>query len=92
MTATYDVINPATESVVTTVDLADARATDAAIARAARPSRRGVTSRPATAPRLLRAFAAVVDAHIEELAQLEVTNSGHTISNARWEAATSATS
>jgi acyl-CoA reductase-like NAD-dependent aldehyde dehydrogenase len=28
----------------------------------------------------------VVDAHIEELAQLEVANSGHTISNARWEA------
>ena len=28
----------------------------------------------------------MVDAHIEELAQLEVANSGHTISNARWEA------
>jgi acyl-CoA reductase-like NAD-dependent aldehyde dehydrogenase len=28
----------------------------------------------------------VVDAHVEELAQLEVANSGHTISNARWEA------
>jgi acyl-CoA reductase-like NAD-dependent aldehyde dehydrogenase len=36
--------------------------------------------------RLLRRFADVVDAHIEELAQLEVANSGHTISNARWEA------
>jgi acyl-CoA reductase-like NAD-dependent aldehyde dehydrogenase len=28
----------------------------------------------------------VVDDHIEELAQLEVTNAGHTIGNARWEA------
>ncbi|MEU7585101.1 aldehyde dehydrogenase family protein [Micromonospora sp. NPDC049230] len=36
--------------------------------------------------RLLRRFAAVVDAHLEELAQLEVRNSGHTIGNARWEA------
>jgi len=35
---------------------------------------------------LLRAFAAVVDDHLEELAQLEVTNAGHTIGNARWEA------
>ncbi len=36
--------------------------------------------------RLLRRFAAEVDGHIEELAQLEVANSGHTIGNARWEA------
>jgi acyl-CoA reductase-like NAD-dependent aldehyde dehydrogenase len=28
----------------------------------------------------------VVEAHTEELAQLEVANSGHTIGNARWEA------
>jgi acyl-CoA reductase-like NAD-dependent aldehyde dehydrogenase len=35
---------------------------------------------------LLRKFAEVVDADRENLAQLEVTNSGHTISNARWEA------
>ncbi|GAB3955934.1 hypothetical protein GCM10027614_66680 [Micromonospora vulcania] len=36
--------------------------------------------------RLLRRFAAVVDAHLDELAALEVRNSGHTIGNARWEA------
>ncbi len=35
---------------------------------------------------MLRRFAEVVDSHNEELAQLEVANSGHTISNARWEA------
>ena len=35
---------------------------------------------------MLRRFAALVDEHLEELAELEVRNSGHTISNARWEA------
>jgi acyl-CoA reductase-like NAD-dependent aldehyde dehydrogenase len=35
---------------------------------------------------VLRRFAAVVDAHLEELALLEVRNAGHTIGNARWEA------
>src|SRR4051812_36894146 len=35
---------------------------------------------------LLRRFAAVVDAHVDELADLEVRNSGHTWGNARWEA------
>src|SRR4030095_10261590 len=41
---------------------------------------------PGDRARLLRRFAAVVDAHIDELADLEVRNSGHTIGNARWEA------
>ena len=35
---------------------------------------------------LLRRFAAVVDAHVDELAELEVRNAGHTWGNARWEA------
>src|SRR5689334_14110938 len=35
---------------------------------------------------VLRRFAAVVDAHLDELAELEVRNSGHTWGNARWEA------
>jgi acyl-CoA reductase-like NAD-dependent aldehyde dehydrogenase len=35
---------------------------------------------------LLRRFADAVDADLENLAQLEVENAGHTISNARWEA------
>ena len=41
---------------------------------------------PGERARLLRAFAALVDEHLEELAQLEVLNAGHTIGNARWEA------
>ncbi|HEV7754719.1 MAG TPA: aldehyde dehydrogenase family protein, partial [Mycobacteriales bacterium] len=41
---------------------------------------------PGDRARLLRRFGDVVDAHLEELAQLEVRNSGHTIGNARGEA------
>jgi acyl-CoA reductase-like NAD-dependent aldehyde dehydrogenase len=41
---------------------------------------------PGERARLLRAFAAIVEDHNEELARLEVENSGHTIGNARWEA------
>src|SRR6476646_9760552 len=86
MTTTYDVINPANETTVTTVELFDAEATDAAIARgrAAFESWRSVS--PGDRARLLRTFAAVVDADRENLARLEVANSGHTIGNARWEA------
>ncbi len=83
---THDVLDPATESVVATVDLLDADATDAAIARAhaALPAWRAVA--PADRARLLRRFADVVDAHVEELARLEVRGAGHTIGSARWEA------
>jgi acyl-CoA reductase-like NAD-dependent aldehyde dehydrogenase len=41
---------------------------------------------PGDRARLLRRFADVVDAHVEELARLEVRGAGHTIGNARWEA------
>ena len=41
---------------------------------------------PGDRARLLRRFSQVIDDHLEELAQLEVANSGHTIGNARWEA------
>ncbi len=83
---TYEVINPATEQAVCTVAQADVAQTDRAVAAAAKafPSWRQVA--PADRARMLRRFADLVDAHLEELAQLEVTNSGHTISNARWEA------
>jgi acyl-CoA reductase-like NAD-dependent aldehyde dehydrogenase len=82
----YTVINPATEDPVTTIELADLARTDALIERAqnAFPAWRDLA--PGERARLLRRFAAVVDDHLEELAQLEVINSGHTIGNARWEA------
>jgi acyl-CoA reductase-like NAD-dependent aldehyde dehydrogenase len=87
MTATHDVINPATESIVTTVDLLDRDATDAAIARSRVAFAHWRAVAPGDRARLLRRFAEAVDADREHLAQLEVTNSGHTIGNARWEAA-----
>jgi acyl-CoA reductase-like NAD-dependent aldehyde dehydrogenase len=84
--ASYDVVNPATEEVLTTVPLADAAATDAAVARAKRAFDSWRRVAPADRGRLLRRFAELVDDSVEELARLEVANSGHTIGNARWEA------
>ncbi|RZU63590.1 aldehyde dehydrogenase family protein [Zhihengliuella halotolerans] len=83
---TCTVINPATGQRIRDVQLADVAETDAVIARAAAayPSWREVA--PAERARLLRRFANLVDENIESLARLEVENSGHTISNARWEA------
>ncbi len=85
-TTTHDVIDPATEEVVTTIDLAGVEHTDAAVARAVEvgPAWRAVS--PADRGMLLRRFADAVEEHREELARLEVRNAGHTIGNARWEA------
>jgi acyl-CoA reductase-like NAD-dependent aldehyde dehydrogenase len=85
-TASHDVVDPATEQIVTTVSLADAADTDAAVARARRAFESWRRVAPADRGRLLRRFAEQVDAHVEELARLEVRNAGHTIGNARWEA------
>ena len=84
--STTDVINPATEEVITTLELADVAQTDRAIETAQRAFQGWREVSPADRARLLRRFAAVVDEHVEELAQLEVANAGHTIGNARWEA------
>ena len=83
---TTTVINPATEQPVAEVETAGVTRTDALIEAAADafPAWRDVA--PGERARLLRRFATVVDDHLEELAQLEVLNSGHTIGNARWEA------
>jgi acyl-CoA reductase-like NAD-dependent aldehyde dehydrogenase len=81
-----DVINPATEEVVTTVEPTSLEETDAAIDRAAKAFGPWRAVAPGGRARLLRRFAALVDEHIDELADLEVRNSGHTIGNARWEA------
>jgi acyl-CoA reductase-like NAD-dependent aldehyde dehydrogenase len=79
-------INPATGALLSDIPQTSLAETDALIARAeaAHPAWRDVA--PGERARLLRSFASVVDAHVEELAQLEVTNSGHTLGNARWEA------
>jgi acyl-CoA reductase-like NAD-dependent aldehyde dehydrogenase len=81
-----EVINPATAAVFTSVPSNSVEETDAAIERAQRAFGSWRQVAPGDRARLLRRFAAVVDAHIDELADLEVRNSGHTIGNARWEA------
>src|SRR5215470_16839742 len=82
----HDVVNPATEQIVTSLEHVDERGTDAAVEAAAKAHESWREVTPADRGRLLRRFSDVVDAHLEELAQLEVANAGHTISNARWEA------
>ncbi|MBK6761856.1 MAG: aldehyde dehydrogenase [Micrococcales bacterium] len=83
---TFAVINPATEEVVADVPRMTVEAVDEIIsgAQAAFPAWRAVA--PGDRGRLLRRFAVLVDAQVEELAAIEVHNSGHTIANARWEA------
>jgi acyl-CoA reductase-like NAD-dependent aldehyde dehydrogenase len=83
---TYTILNPATEQPVTTVPGTTAAETDAAIGRADVAQRAWRTIAPGDRAKLLRAFAAQIDAHTEELAQLEVANSGHPVGAARWEA------
>ncbi|WP_405852676.1 aldehyde dehydrogenase family protein [Streptomyces sp. NBC_00090] len=80
------VLNPATEELVATVPAATPAEVDAAVVRATAAQRGWAAAAPADRARLLRRFAAVVDEHVEELARLEVTEAGHTIGNARWEA------
>jgi acyl-CoA reductase-like NAD-dependent aldehyde dehydrogenase len=81
-----EVLNPATEEVIATVPAAGPRDVDAAVTRAARAQEGWAALAPTDRARLLRRFAAVVDAHTDELAALEVREAGHTAGDARWEA------
>ena len=82
----YTLINPATEEQMETIAHADLAQTDAAIELAAKAQKKWAALNPSDRAMLLHRFAATVDANIEALAQLEVRNSGHPISQARWEA------
>ncbi|MFD8841945.1 aldehyde dehydrogenase family protein [Streptomyces pseudogriseolus] len=84
--AELQVRNPATEEVIATVPAATVADVDAAVTRAARAQTAWAALAPADRARLLRRFAATVDAHLDELALLEVREAGHTLGNARWEA------
>ncbi|MFC7244006.1 aldehyde dehydrogenase family protein [Catellatospora aurea] len=79
-------INPVTEELITSVEPVDATGVDTAVRAAATAFESWRQVSPGDRARLLRRFAAVVDAHVEELALLEVRNAGHTVGNARWEA------
>jgi acyl-CoA reductase-like NAD-dependent aldehyde dehydrogenase len=84
--STYTVINPATALPVKDISMANLAQTDAVIAKAHKAFETWRKVNPGDRAKLLRNFARIVDDHIEELALLEVLNSGHTIGNARWEA------
>jgi acyl-CoA reductase-like NAD-dependent aldehyde dehydrogenase len=86
VSTTFDVINPATEKLVIRLQEADVAQTDEIIAKAAKAFLTWKKVSPGDRANLLRRFSAIVTAHREELAQLEITNSGHTRGNALWEA------
>ena len=64
----------------------DEAGVDDAVARALVAQRSWAALPPADRAAALRSFASVVDAHVDELAALEVANSGHPVGNAQWEA------
>lgn len=82
----FTVINPSTGAAIRDVARADVGETGAAIARAVSAQRRWAALAPIARADALRAFARAVEGAVEELAQLEVLNSGHPIGSARWEA------
>jgi acyl-CoA reductase-like NAD-dependent aldehyde dehydrogenase len=85
-TTVTSVVNPATEQVIAQVPRTSLEEVDRAIEAANRAFESWRQVAPADRGRLLSRFAEAVDADREELAQLEMRNSGHTIGNARWEA------
>ncbi len=85
MSTSYDVINPATETLVRNVAHLDLAATDIVIEKAAKAFQSWRAIAPGDRGKLLRRFAEVIAEHKEELATLEITNSGHTRGNALWE-------
>lgn len=82
----HTVLNPATAEPIAEVERTDLPGVDAAIDKAQRAFEQWRRVAPADRARLMRRFAAVIDEHVDELAQLEVRNAGHTIGNATWEA------
>nr|BFF09327.1 aldehyde dehydrogenase family protein [Microbacterium flavescens] len=86
MSGTFTVINPATAQPIREIGRATVEDVDAVVARAVRAQRTWAGLAPVARADALRRFARVVEDHVEELAQLEVLNSGHPIESARWEA------
>jgi acyl-CoA reductase-like NAD-dependent aldehyde dehydrogenase len=82
----HDVINPATEEPVASVTATSAAETDEAIAIAVSAFDTWRKMAPGARAMLLRQFAASVDGALDELADIEVRNSGHPVASARWEA------
>jgi acyl-CoA reductase-like NAD-dependent aldehyde dehydrogenase len=79
-------INPADETFLRRIEHTTVEGVDEAVARAVVAQRGWASLAPVERANALRRFAAVVELANEELAWLEVRNSGHPISQARWEA------
>jgi acyl-CoA reductase-like NAD-dependent aldehyde dehydrogenase len=82
----YTLINPATGESMETIDHVTVEETDDAIERARVAQKEWASFTPAERGEALRRFARAVESDVETLAALEVRNSGHPISQARWEA------
>jgi acyl-CoA reductase-like NAD-dependent aldehyde dehydrogenase len=82
----YQLVNPATAEAMETIEATSLEQTDDAIAKAKSAQRRWAGLAPAERAEILRSFADAVAGDVENLAALEVRNSGHPISQARWEA------
>ncbi|WP_404430653.1 aldehyde dehydrogenase family protein [Microbacterium lacus] len=86
MSDTFTLINPTTGQAFREVPRATVHEVDEVVARAVVAQRGWAAIAPVARADALRRFARVVVEHVEELAQLEVLNSGHPIESARWEA------
>jgi acyl-CoA reductase-like NAD-dependent aldehyde dehydrogenase len=82
----YTLINPATGEAMETIEHVTVEETDDAIERARVAQKEWAAFTPAERGEALRRFARAVEGDVETLAALEVRNSGHPISQARWEA------
>ncbi|KQP57120.1 aldehyde dehydrogenase [Agreia sp. Leaf283] len=87
-----DVIDPATEQLLTRVPQADAAQIDAAVAaaRRAHDDRRWSGMTPHDRSRILNRVADLIEERLEELAQLETRDNGKPIERSRADTATSA--
>jgi len=79
-------INPADETVIQTLAHTTLAEVDDAILAAVSAQKTWAALAPAERAAGIRRFALAVEGAVEELALLEVLNSGHPISQARWEA------
>lgn len=84
--STFTLVNPSTGAPFREVGRATIEEVDAVIARATAVQAVWAGLAPVARADALRSFARVVEEHVEELAALEVLNSGHPIESARWEA------
>ncbi|MFT4219476.1 MAG: aldehyde dehydrogenase family protein [Microbacterium sp.] len=87
MSGSFTIVNPATAAPIREIPRAREADVDEAVARAVSAQRGWARLAPAARAEALRSFARVVESAAEELAALEVANSGHPIGSARGEAA-----